>query len=293
MIEGAGRDSMPASQRTETRGGVAYAAHDGVSLLGDLYLPADAGPFPALVAVHGGGWQAGARNAFQFWGPYLAERGYALFAVSYRLAKKGQKMFPQAVNDVLAAVQFVRGSAGQIKVDPERIGLFGASAGAHLASLAALGGASSLFKGAYPKDAHAAVSAKVKVLVGVYGVYDLVDMWQRYQLQSPRENNIENFMGAAPMDDPRLYFDASPVNYATFANNGIGVFLSVGTEDDLVDRRAQTDAFLMRLKQANFFVRTCIVPGSGHYWLSDPIDEPGSFPAVLAPRLVRFLAEKL
>ena len=98
------------------------------------------GRFPALIGVHGGGWQAGARNAFQYWGPYLAERGYALFAISYRLAKKGQKTFPQAVNDVLAAVQFVRGSAGQIKVDPERIGLFGASAGAHLASLAALGG---------------------------------------------------------------------------------------------------------------------------------------------------------
>src|SRR5258708_19229846 len=119
---------MPAAQTIETRGGVAYATHDGVSLLGDVYLPAGAGPFPALVAVHGGGWQAGARNAFQFWGPYLAARGYVLFVISYRLAKKGQKMFPQAVNDVRAAVQFVRGSAAQIKVDPERIGLFGPSA---------------------------------------------------------------------------------------------------------------------------------------------------------------------
>src|SRR5215475_2631527 len=132
----------------ETRSGVAYANHDGVSLLGDLYLPAGAGPYPALVAVHGGGWQAGARNAFQFWGPYLAERGYALFAISYRLAKKGQKMFPQAVNDVLAAVQFVRGSAKDIRVDPERIALFGASAGGHLSSMAALGAANPLFKGA-------------------------------------------------------------------------------------------------------------------------------------------------
>ena len=237
---------MPAAQEIETRGGVAYANRDGVSLAGDLYLPAGAGPFPALVAVHGGGWQAGVRSAFQFWGPYLAERGYVLFAISYRLAKKGQKMFPQAVADVLAGVQFVRGSAGDIKVDPARIALFGAS-----------------------------------------------EMWQRYQLQSPRENNIENFMGAAPMDDPRHYFDASPVNYATFANNGIGVFLSVGTEDDLVDRRAQTDAFLMRLKQANFFVRTCIVQGAPHYWLSDPIDEAGSYSGFMAPRLVRFLKERL
>ena len=284
---------MAELQQVETRGGIAYANHDGVSLLGDLYLPAGAGRVPALIAVHGGGWQAGARSAFQFWGPYLAERGYALFAISYRLAKKGEKMFPQAVNDVLAAVQFLRASAGQFKIDAERIGLFGASAGAHLASLAALGAASPVFKGAYPKDPHATVATKVKALVGVYGVYDLVQMWQRYQLQSPRENNIENFMGAAPMDDPRLYFDASPINYATFANNQIGVFLSVGTEDDLVDRRAQTDTFLMKLKQANFFVRTCIVQGAPHYWVGDPIAEPDSYPGFMAPRLMRFLKERL
>jgi acetyl esterase/lipase len=285
---------MPATQQAiETRAGVAYADHDGVSLLGDLYMPAGAGRFPALVAVHGGGWQGGARSTFQFWGPWLAGRGYVLFAISYRLAKKGQKAFPQAVHDVLAAVQFVRASAGPFKIDPERIGLFGASAGAHLASLAALGAEASLFKGAYPGDAHAGVSAKVKALVGIYGVYDVAGMWQRYQLQSPRENNIENFMGASPMDDPRLYFDASPINYATFANNGIGVFLSVGTEDDLVDRRTQTDVFLLRLKQANFFVRPCILQGAPHYWAGDPIEEPRSYSGFMAPRLVRFLQERL
>ena len=63
---------MAELQQVETRGGIAYATHDGVSLLGDLYLPAGAGRVPALIAVHGGGWQAGARSAFQFWGPYLA-----------------------------------------------------------------------------------------------------------------------------------------------------------------------------------------------------------------------------
>ena len=283
---------MPTSQQQiETRSGLTYATHDGVALAGDLYLPAGTGPFPALVAAHGGGWQAGARSAFQYWGPYLAARGYALFAISYRLAKKGQKMFPQAVTDVRAAVQFVRGSAGEFKLDPARIGLFGASAGAHLAALAALG--ADKFKDAYPSDAHAAVSAKVKAFVGVYGVYDLVEMWQRYQLQSPRENNIENFMGCVPMDDPQRYFDASPINYATFANNQIGVFLAVGTEDDLVNRRAQTDAFLLRLKQANFFVRPCIVQGAPHYWLNDPIEEARSYSGFLAPRLMRFLQERL
>ena len=282
---------MPQAQQVETRGGVTYANHDGVALAGDLYLPAGGGPFPALVAVHGGGWQAGARNAFQYWGPWLAERGHVLFAISYRLAKKGQKMFPQAAHDVLAGVQFVRGSAGELKVDPDRIGLFGASAGGHLAALAALGG--DAFKGGYPQDKHALVATKVKALVGVYGVYDLKEMWHRYGMQSPGENNIENFLGASPMQNPRLYFDASPMSYATVANNQIGVFLSVGTEDDLVNRRAQTDAFLLRLKQANFFVRPCIVQGAPHYWLSDPIEEPGSYSGFMAPRLIRFLKERL
>jgi acetyl esterase/lipase len=284
---------MPEFQQVEVRNGVTYATHDGVALMGDLYLPAGPGPYPALVGVHGGGWQAGARNSFQFFGPWLAQRGYVLFAISYRLAKKGQKMFPQAVNDVRAAVQFVRGSAGQIKVDPERIALFGASAGAHLSSLAALGNENPRFNGAYPQDAHVSVSAKVKALVGVYGVYDLVQMWQTYLTQSPRENNIENFMGVSPPDDPRLYFEASPINYAIFANNHIGVLLSVGTEDDLVDKRAHTDAFLTRLKQAGFFVRPCIVQGAPHYWLSDPIEEESSYSGFFAPRLMRFLKERL
>src|ERR1700738_2552880 len=123
------------------------AKPSGVSLAGDLYLPAGPGPFPSLVGVHGGGWQAGGRSTFQYWGPYPAERGYALFAVSYRLAKKGHKMFPQAVQDVLAGVQFVRGNADGFRIDPERIGLFGASAGAHLASLAARGGGGGTLRG--------------------------------------------------------------------------------------------------------------------------------------------------
>jgi acetyl esterase/lipase len=277
----------------DLRRDLAYATHDGTALAGDLYLPAGAGPFPALVAVHGGGWIQGVRSQFQYWGPYLAERGIALFQISYRFATKDKPTYPQAVRDVLAAVQFVRGEAKGFNIDPERIGLFGASAGAHLSALAALAGGLAPFKGGYPQDAHASVSTAVKVLVGVYGVYDLYDMWQRYAVNSPKVNNIEHFLGASPMDDRRIYFESSPINYATFVNNKLAVYLSVGTEDDLVDRRTQTDAFLAALKQANFFVRSCVVQGSGHYWASDPIEEPGSFPAVLAPKLMRFLAERL
>ena len=284
---------MTGSSEHDLRAALTYATHDGVALQGDLYLPKGAGPFPALVAVHGGGWQQGARSAFQYWGPYLAARGYALFTVSYRLAKKGTKTFPHAVHDVISAVRFLRANAAQFHIDPERLALFGASAGAHLASLAALGANAGAFTDGYPDDPHAKTSAKVKVLVGVYGVYDLMEMWERYRADSPRDNNIENFLGGSPMDNRQLYFDATPISYATYGNNQTAVLLACGTEDDLVDRRRHSDAFLRALKQAGFFTRTCYVPGAGHYWLSDPIDEPGSYCAVLAPRLIRFLAEKL
>jgi acetyl esterase/lipase len=243
-----------------------------------------------LVAVHGGGWVAGVRSAFQYWGPHLAARGIAMFAISYRLATKG-KTYPGAIQDVLAGVQFVRGKAPELRIDPQRIGLIGASAGAHLASLAALAGGK--FNAGYPKDAFAAVPTDVKALVAVYGIYDAVAMWTNYQLQGGRDNNFEKFMGVAPMQDRQAYFDASPISYATFANNKIGVLLVTGTEDDLVDRKVQTEPFQLALKQAGFFVRPCIVPGAPHYWMNDPIDEPGSLTGFVAPRLMRFLAEKL
>jgi acetyl esterase/lipase len=270
-----------------------YATHDGVALAGDLFVPEGTGPFPVLVAVHGGGWVQGARGSWQHWGRHLAAHGIAMFAITYRFATREKKSFPHAIQDVMAAVQYVRGEAAALKLDPDRIGLFGNSAGAHLSALAALGANQAPFKGGYPQDKHAAVSTAVKVLVGVYGVYDTRDQWQRFFVGSPTENNVEKHLGCSPMQEPRTYFESSPINYATFANNKIAVYLSVGTEDDLVDRHTQTDAFLLALKQANFFVRTCIVQGAGHYWLSDPVDEPGGYPAVLAPKLLRFLAEKL
>src|SRR5260370_14118029 len=97
---------MPASPAVDTRANIAYATHDGATLLGDLYLPAAGGPFPALVAAHGGGWPAGARSAFSYWGAYPAARGYVLFALNYRLAADGHKTFPPAGTAGPAAAAF-------------------------------------------------------------------------------------------------------------------------------------------------------------------------------------------
>jgi acetyl esterase/lipase len=242
-------------------------------LAGDLYHPSKSGKHPALVAVHGGGWQTGDKDFYQHWGPYLAQRGYALFSINYRLAQVGKKASPEAVQEVRAALQFLRERDG---IDAARIGLIGDSAGAHLAALAAL-----------------EEKTKVKAFIGIYGVYDMAAQWEQDLVRRPLDNVTQKFLGAALVEDRKLYFDASPLSYATVERNKLACLLITGDEDDVVDRRTQTDAFLRALKQAGFFVRTVIMPGAGHFWMSDPLEDGNGFPAALAPKLVRFLQQRL
>ncbi|HEY6256738.1 MAG TPA: alpha/beta hydrolase [Xanthobacteraceae bacterium] len=280
----------------EFRQNIVYATHDGVALMGDLYLPREGGPFPLIVNVHGGYWRRGSRDTYQYWGPYLAARGYAGFTISYRLTKPGQKTYPEAVHDVRAAVQFMRSRAEELRLDPDRFALWGNSAGAQLAALVALAGDSVPFAGAYPQDPQAGVSTGAKVLIGTYGIYDLLGQWRHSQIGNPGDNLVESYLGCSPMQDRRRYFDASPLSHAVIGNNKTAVYLSWGTEDDVVDHRTQSLEFLLALKQANFNVRSCVVHGAPHYWLSDPIEEQGgamSHSGFLAPRLLRFLAERL
>src|SRR6476661_7753281 len=148
-----------------TRNDIVFAEHDGTKLLGDLYLPKGLEKAPVLIGVHGGGWQIGDRKFYKNWGTYLAKNGYAVFAIEYRLMKPGVKTWPGAVYDTKAAVQYVRANATQLGVDPERIGMIGDSAGAHLSSLVALAGDEPLFSSEYKSDPHAGVSAKVKTVI--------------------------------------------------------------------------------------------------------------------------------
>ncbi len=68
---------------------VVYAEHDGTKLTGDLYLPKGRAKAPLLVAVPGGGWQAGSSRYYWYWGLFLARNGYAVFAIDYRTGKAG------------------------------------------------------------------------------------------------------------------------------------------------------------------------------------------------------------
>jgi acetyl esterase/lipase len=271
---------------------VQYVEHDGTKLVGDLYLPAGRDKSPVIVAAHGGGWQVGSRASYRHWGPYLAKHGIGVFAINYRLSKPGVKTFPAAVYDVKAAVQFVRANAAQLGADPERIGLMGDSAGAHLAALVALAGDEPLFSTEYRNAPHAATLSNVKTVIGFYGVYDMQAQRHHDQLARPRDQITEKFIGAPPMASRRAYFDASPLSYTTTdkrERTGTRFLLIHGTNDDIVDPKTQGEVFLNALKQSGFFARTIVVPGSGHFWASDPVEEPGSYGAQAAPQMLRFL----
>jgi acetyl esterase/lipase len=133
---------------------IAYRTVDGTTLMLDAYVPAPAAGEshgarrPAVVLVHGGGWSAGDKFLLADIGQRLAGLGYVTFAVNYRLAP--QFVYPAAVDDVRAAVRWVRAPA-QVKrfgVDPARIGALGDSAGGHLVALLATAGSGSRARGA-------------------------------------------------------------------------------------------------------------------------------------------------
>lgn len=271
---------------------VVYATHEGEALKGTLYRPAGAGPFPAIVALHGGGWRQASPTVYQNLGPWLAERGYLVFAPVYRSAKAGAPSYPKAVHDVRAAVQFVKGAG--LGADPARVALMGESAGGHLASLVGLAGEEALFREGQPKSDHSALSSEVKAIISIYGVFDLVAQWKHDLAMRPAGQNIvELFLGTIPSKDRRLAFDASPMSYAIERLNKPGVFLAWGTQDDVVDPAKQSVPFLEALKVAGFWVRTAIVEGAPHYWAGDPLAEEGSHSAFFAHRLLRFLKARL
>jgi len=104
---------------------IEYAVHGGVSLKGHFYAPRGPGKFPVVIAVHGGGWRLANLDNYRTLGPWLAGHGYGVLAVTHRLSKPAEKVYPEAVQDVRAAVQFVKAEAAELKADPEHIALMG------------------------------------------------------------------------------------------------------------------------------------------------------------------------
>lgn len=117
---------------------VAYATASPTQKL-DLYLPNDAkAPYPLIIEIHGGGFMMGSKSGDI--SPMLQglQRGYAVASINYRLSSEAK--FPAAVNDVKAAIRFLRANAAKYQLDTNRFATWGGSAGGHLSAMAALSG---------------------------------------------------------------------------------------------------------------------------------------------------------
>lgn len=88
-----------------------------------------------MVVVHGGGWRSGNRGEFPRWNAWLADKGYVVFDIDYRLSPPPS--WQDAPGDVRCAVGWVKENSGRYGVDPGRVALMGRSAGGHLALLTA------------------------------------------------------------------------------------------------------------------------------------------------------------
>jgi acetyl esterase/lipase len=263
----------------QTKANVEYAVHDGVSLVGDLYSPATGGPHPAMIFIHGGGFARGSKAGYgNTWGPYLAARGYVLFAVDYRLSTPTQTTWPQALLDCKAGVQYLRGNALALGIDPDRIGVGGDSAGASLAALVAVTQGYPQFANRYPKDAYASVSTKVKLAVPIYGVYDMMAQQKYESGLASNPKNLEQFIGGAPNQMPGAYFETSSLNYIREAATSLGSvatpnagakipwFLAWGMVDPVVPPNGQSVVFVQALRDAGATVTAVPVPKTDHFW---------------------------
>lgn len=242
---------VPESVRFEKN--IEYANPDDQHLQLNLARPADgAGPFPAVLCIHGGGFRAGTRDSYDKLCMSLAQHGLVAATISYRLAPKYQ--FPAAVQDCKAAVRWLRLNAAKYRIDPERIGVTGSSAGGHLAQFLGVTAGVHEFEG----DQNPGPSSAVVCVVNVYGPSDFTKSYGK----SVDAHEVLPLWLGGDLERARLrHIQASPLNWVT--PNAVPTLLIHGTEDKYV---AYEQALWMeeRLKACGVDVRLITMQGAGH-----------------------------
>jgi acetyl esterase/lipase len=229
------RDLITGVQSPETRMDTAtYVVRNRKPLGLDLYRPASQSsrPLPVVVMIHGGSWRGGSRSELSGLNRYLAARGYAVAAISYRLAPEYRH--PAASEDLHSAVQFLKSNALRFGLDATRIALIGRSAGGQLALLEAY-------------------TSKDPAIRGVVAFYPPSDQVFGYENPSnPRVINsievLENYLGGNPRTKPDAYRTASPINFVS--SSTVPTLLIHGDKDELVWVR-QSERLDAKLAAAN------------------------------------------
>ncbi|CAN5548789.1 hypothetical protein BH10ACT9_BH10ACT9_60350 [soil metagenome] len=234
--------------------GIEFARRDSGPLLLDLYL-SPGGPAPAVIWLHGGGWFTGDRTLAPDLSRYFAERGITMVSVEYRLS--GDALFPAQLHDVRAAIRYVRTHAAEWNVDPDLIGLWGSSAGGHLAALAGLTGHLDRLDG----EAECG-DASVSAVAESYGPTDLDDCPS--QLPNGAPSPESRLLGGRAGELARA---ASPVHQVT--RHAPPFQISHGTADTVVPH-GHSQRLHAALVAAGVDSELYLVDGYRHGFLNPP-----------------------
>ncbi|PFO06283.1 esterase [Bacillus sp. AFS076308] len=264
---------------------VEFASPNGKSLLLDLYLPIGAeGPVPVIVWLHGGGWRIGDRKLGPEFKVRFAERGYAMASIEYRLS--GEAIFPAQIHDVKAAIRWLRSVANEYGLDSKHIGLWGSSAGGHLAALAGTTGSGRLED---LKLGNWEYFSDVQAVVDGYGPTDFLQM-EEYDNstaassddpESIRLNAVQRhtdpdspesqLLGAPIQTVPNLVREANPI---TYIDENIPPFLILHGLSDTAVPVHQSELLYQALIEHGNEAALCLIEGMGHaFFNKNGLDE--------------------
>lgn len=240
-------------------------------MLLDLYRPAGKGAHPLVIYVHGGSWTTGSKRTTGHFTDFpgvltsLARHGFVVASVDYRLS--GEAPFPAALQDVKAAIRFLRAHAGSYGIDPNRVAIWGASAGAHLGAMAAFTGEEMEFDP--PGMENAEQPESVQAFVGWYGPYELSSMFQQATAPgSPIDaSGPMRFFGCTPEGcPPGVFAKSSPISYVDAGDPP--TLLIHGTSDTTVPAD-QSRQLAKRLKAAGVNAELTLINGVSHDWTGE------------------------
>ena len=251
-------EPKPEAPKVATANDLVYTKAGDSELKLDLARPAGGeGPFPAVLVIHGGGWRGGNKAQNRGALAEFARRGYVAISPQYRFAPKDT--FPAQVHDVKAAVRWLRAHKDEYKVDPDRIGAVGFSAGGHLSMMLGVTGPEDGLEGDVPSDAP---SSKVQAVVNYFGPTD----FKATDLPDVTKPIVKDFLGGTPEEKPEAAAKASPITFVTADDAPILTFQ--GTKDPLVPH-TQAEKLTDAMTRAGVAGRTELLIGKGHGW-GDP-----------------------